>query len=121
MVELEASRSECLNYNLEVFRLKASYDELTEQLDVVKRENKKLADEIKDQLGDGGRSIHALNKQRHRLEVEKEEFKAALEEAEGALEQEENKVIWIKKFTNLKIHCERYFYIRLLEPIKVNI
>ena len=44
MVELEASRSECLNYNLEVFRLRASYDELTEQLDVVKRENKNLAD-----------------------------------------------------------------------------
>ena len=54
-----------------------------------------LADEIKDlldQLGDGGRSIHDLDKQRRRLEVEKEELQAALEEAEGALEQEENKV-----------------------------
>ena len=43
-----------------------------EQLDVVKRENKNLADEIKDlldQLGDGGRSIHELDKQRRRLEV----------------------------------------------------
>merc|ERR550517_1569600 len=66
-----------------------------EQLDVVKRENKNLADEIKDlldQLGDGGRSIHELDKQR-RLEVEKEELQGALEEAEGALEQEENKVL----------------------------
>ena len=55
-----------------------------------------LADEIKDlldQLGDGGRSIHELDKQRRRLEVEKEELQGALEEAEGALEQEENKVI----------------------------
>ena len=54
-----------------------------------------LADEIKDlldQLGDGGRSIHELDKQRRRLEVEKEELQGALEEAEGALEQEENKV-----------------------------
>jgi len=54
-----------------------------------------LADEIKDlleQLGDGGRSIHELDKQRRRLEVEKEELQAALEEAEAALEQEENKV-----------------------------
>ena len=54
-----------------------------------------LADEIKDlldQLGDGGRSIHDLDKQRRRLEVEKEELQGALEEAEGALEQEENKV-----------------------------
>merc|ERR1719291_534864 len=67
-----------------------------EQLDVVKRENKNLADEIKDlldQLGDGGRSIHELDKQRRRLEVEKEELQGALEEAEGALEQEENKVL----------------------------
>jgi len=94
--ELEASRTESRNYNSEVFRLKASYDETTEQLDVVKRENKNLADEIKDlldQLGDGGRSIHELDKQRRRLEVEKEELQAALEEAEGALEQEENKVL----------------------------
>merc|ERR1711884_968900 len=54
------------------------------------------ADEIKDlldQLGDGGRSIHELDKQRRRLEVEKEELQAALEEAEAALEQEENKVL----------------------------
>merc|ERR1712007_233897 len=67
-----------------------------EQLDVVKRENKNLADEIKDlldQLGDGGRSIHELDKQRRRLEVEKEELQSALEEAEAALEQEENKVL----------------------------
>ena len=96
LAELEASRTECRNYNSEVFRLKAAYEETTEQLDVVRRENKNLADEIKDlldQLGDGGRSIHDLDKQRRRLEVEKEELQAALEEAESALDQEENKVI----------------------------
>merc|ERR1712117_165253 len=67
-----------------------------EQLDIVRRENKNLADEVKDlldQLGDGGRSIHELDKQRRRLEVEKEELQAALEEAESALEAEENKVL----------------------------
>merc|ERR1739846_292047 len=94
--EVDASQKECRNYNSEVFRLKAAWDEAVEQLDVVKRENKNLADEIKDlldQLGDGGRSIHELDKQRRRLEVEKEELQAALEEAEAALEQEENKVL----------------------------
>merc|ERR1712024_430944 len=94
--ELDASQKEARNYNSELFRLKAAWDETTEQLDVVKRENKNLADEIKDlldQLGDGGRSIHELDKQRRRLEVEKEELQAALEEAEAALEQEENKVL----------------------------
>jgi len=94
--EVDASQKECRNYNSELFRLRAAHDEVVEQLDVVKRENKNLADEIKDlldQLGDGGRSIHELDKQRRRLEVEKEELQAALEEAEAALEQEENKVL----------------------------
>merc|ERR1712211_194718 len=94
--ELEASHSECRNLNAEQFRLKAAHDEVVEQLDIVRCENKNLADEVKDlldQLGDGGRSIHDLDKQRRRLEVEREELQAALEEAEGALEAEENKVL----------------------------
>merc|ERR1712149_60995 len=94
--EVDASHKECRNYNSELFRLKAAWDESQQHLDTVRRENKNLADEIKDlldQLGDGGRSIHELDKQRRRLEVEKEELQSALEEAEAALEQEENKVL----------------------------
>merc|ERR1719340_614073 len=75
--KVDDSQKECRNYNSELYRLKAAHDEVVEQLDVVKRENKNLADEIKDlldQLGDGGRSIHELDKQRRRLEVEKEEL-----------------------------------------------
>merc|ERR1712033_4960 len=90
--EVAASQDEGRNYSSELFRLKAATDEAVEQLDIVKRENKNLADEIKDlldQLGEGGRSIHDLDKQRRRLEQEKEELQAALEEAEGTLEQEE--------------------------------
>merc|ERR1712234_61519 len=67
----------------------AANDEAIECLDIVKRENKNLADEIKDlldQLGEGGRSIHDLDKQRRRLET-------AMEEAEATLEMEENKVL----------------------------
>merc|ERR1712228_112702 len=96
VAEVDASHRESRNYSSEVYRMKAAYDESNEQLDIVRRENKNLADEIKDlldQLGDGGRSIHELDKQRRRLEVEKEELQAALEEAEAALEQEENKVL----------------------------
>ena len=55
-----------------------------------------LADEIADltdQLGEGGRSVHELEKARKRLEMEKEELQSALEEAEAALEQEEAKVM----------------------------
>merc|ERR1739844_890712 len=90
--EVAASQDEGRNYSSELFRLKAAQDEALEQLDIVKRENKNLADEIKDlldQLGEGGRSIHDLDKQRRRLEQEKEELQGALEEAEGTLEQEE--------------------------------
>ena len=96
VAEIEASQKECRNYNSELFRLKAAWDESSQQLDIVKRENKNLADEIKDlldQLGDGGRSINELDKQRRRLELEKEELQSALEEAEASLEQEENKVL----------------------------
>merc|ERR1719383_1597355 len=96
MAELDACNSERRNFNAERFRVKAALDESSEQLDIVRRENKNLADEVKDlldQLGDGGRSIHELDKQRRRLEVEKEELQAALEEAESALEAEENKVL----------------------------
>merc|ERR1711884_747682 len=94
--EVAASQDEGRTYTSELFRLKAAQDEALEQLDIVKRENKNLADEIKDlldQLGEGGRSIHDLDKQRRRLEQEKEELQGALEEAEGTLEQEENKVL----------------------------
>ena len=72
--ELESSQRECRNYSSELFRLRAAWDETVEQLDSVRRENKNLADEIKDlldQLGEGGRSIHELDKQRRRLQVKK--------------------------------------------------
>merc|ERR1711971_985734 len=94
--EIGASQDEGRNYSSELFRLKAAQQESLEHLDVVKRENKNLADEIKDlldQLGEGGRSIHALDKQRRMLEQEKEELQAALEEAEATLEMEENRVL----------------------------
>merc|ERR1712123_6505 len=89
-------QTECRNYSSEYFRIKAANEEIIEHLDTVKRENKNLAEEIKDlldQLGEGGRSMHELDKSRRKLEIEKEELQTALEEAEAALEQEENKVL----------------------------
>ena len=49
-IELEASQNEMRNYNSETFRMKACWDETAEQLEVMKRENKNLTDEIKDLL-----------------------------------------------------------------------
>lgn len=74
----------------ELYRARASLDDVTEQLDAGRRENKNLSLEIKDlleQIGDGGRSLHEVEKQCRRLEEEKEELANALDEAEAALEQ----------------------------------
>lgn len=46
-------------------------------MEAVRRENKALAQELKDltdQLGEGGRNVHELQKSRRRLEMEKEEL-----------------------------------------------
>ncbi len=42
---------------------------------------------LNNQIGDGGRSLHEVEKQCRRLEEEKEEMANALDEAEVALEQ----------------------------------
>ena len=63
---------------------------------MLRRENKGLAQEIKDindQLGEGGKSVHELQKMRRRLELERDELQQALEDAEAALEAEESKLL----------------------------
>merc|ERR1712223_32542 len=95
-MDLDTVQKETRNASSDLFRVKAAYEESVLQLDEVRRENKCLSNEIKyimDQISEGGRSIHEIDKIRKRLEAEKMELQAALEEAEGALEQEENKVL----------------------------
>merc|ERR1712029_252858 len=95
-MDLDNAQKETRNASSELFRVKSAYDEAVLQLDEVRRENKTLSNEIKDildQITEGGRSIHEIDKIRKRLEAEKMELEAALSEAEGALEQEENKVL----------------------------
>merc|ERR1719369_2366803 len=63
--ELDASQKECRQYSTEHFRMKAMYEENFEHLDSVRKENKVLADEIKDlmeQISEGGRSLHEIEK-----------------------------------------------------------
>ena len=40
--ELEASQREVRTYSTEIYKLKASYEESIEQLDIIRRENKNL-------------------------------------------------------------------------------
>ena len=49
-----------------------------------------------EQLGEGGKNVHELEKARKRAELEKEELQAALEDAESTLEQEEAKVLRVQ-------------------------
>ncbi len=55
----------CRSYSTELFRAKTSYEEAQAQLETVRKENKGLGDEIKDimeQIGEGGRNIHEIDK-----------------------------------------------------------
>merc|ERR1719278_2423683 len=110
-MDLDVTQKECRNASSELFRIKAAYEESLAQLDEVRRENKTLSNEIKDimdQISEGGRSIHEIDKIRKRLEAEKMELEAALSEAEGALEQEENKVLRASlELTQVKQEIER--------------
>merc|ERR1719297_798537 len=95
-MDLDMAQNETRSVSSELFKVKNAYDEALLQLEEVRRENKTLSNEIKDildQITEGGRSIHEIDKIRKRLEAGKMELQAALEEAEGALEQEENKVL----------------------------
>merc|ERR1712106_1309493 len=108
--DLDVSQKDTRNASSELFKVKSAYEESILQLEEVRRENKTLSNEIKDimdQITEGGRSIHEIDKIRKRLEAEKPELEAALSEAEGALEQEENKVLRIQlELTQVKQEIE---------------
>merc|ERR1719351_301084 len=94
--DLDVSQKETRNASSDLFKIKSAYEETMLQLEEVRRENKTLSNEIKDimdQISEGGRSIHEIDKIRKRLEAEKMELQSALEEAEATLGQEENKVL----------------------------
>merc|ERR1711902_161509 len=97
--ELDVSQKDTRNVSSELFKVKSAYEETVLQLEEVRRENKTLSNEIgdiMDQITEGGRSIHEIDKIRKRLEAEKlEEFgmvrknqAKALDSMQAALETE---------------------------------
>merc|ERR1719454_2246020 len=110
-MDLDIAQKECRNASSDLFRVKSAYEESLAQLEEIRRENKVLSNEIKDimdQISEGGRSIHEIDKIRKRLGAEKMELEAALSEAKGALEQEENKVLRASlELTQVKQEIER--------------
>ncbi|KAK5850116.1 hypothetical protein PBY51_014393 [Eleginops maclovinus] len=109
--ELEGSQKEARSLSTEMFKLKNSYEESLDHLETMKRENKNLQEEISDmteQLGEGGKTIHELEKNRKQLEQEKAEIQSALEEAESSLEHEESKILRAQlEFNQVKAEFER--------------
>merc|ERR1719365_290865 len=109
--DLDSAQNDTRCVSSELFKVKAAYEEIVLQLEEVRRENKALSNEIKDimdQITEGGRSIHEIDKVRKRLEAEKLELQAALEEAEATLEQEENKVLRLQvELSQVRTEIER--------------
>ncbi|KAM7372302.1 hypothetical protein PAMP_009481 [Pampus punctatissimus] len=98
-LELDNSQKESRSCMTELYKLKTAYEESRDQIETVRKENKTLSEEIKeliDQLGEGGRNAHELQKVKKKLEVEKEELQLALEEAEASLEVEEGKMVRVQ-------------------------
>merc|ERR1712032_1001534 len=68
-MDLDGAQNETRSVSSELFKVKNAYDEAMLQLDEVRRENKTLSNEIKDildQITEGGRSIHEIDKIRAR-------------------------------------------------------
>ncbi|KAM8824252.1 myosin-4-like [Synchiropus picturatus] len=101
--ELEGAQKESRSLSTELFKLKNSYEEALDHLETMKRENKNLQQEISDlteQIGEGGKTIHELEKFKKQVEAEKYDMQTALEEAEASLEQEESKILCIQMDLN---------------------
>ncbi|XP_037101790.1 myosin-7B-like, partial [Syngnathus acus] len=97
--ELEASQRESRNLSMELLKLKSIYEEALDHLETVKCENKILQDEIvelTEQISNGGKTIHELERMKKILDVEKSNIKAALEEAEGSLKNEQSKTLRVQ-------------------------
>ncbi|ETN83119.1 myosin head [Necator americanus] len=94
--EIDATNRDSRNTSTEVFKVKSAMENLSEQCETLRRENKNYAQEIRDlneQITQGGRTFHDLQKAVKRMEIEKDELQHALDEAEAALEAEESKVL----------------------------
>merc|ERR1719317_1056096 len=103
----DSSQLEARSYSAELFKMKAQYDESLEHLDVVRRENKTLAEEIKDlmdQICEGGRNLHDMSKNVKKYEIEKEELQAALEKEENKVLKGQLELSQVKQEIERRVH-----------------
>uniref|UniRef100_A0A8C4ZBK0 Myosin heavy chain, fast skeletal muscle-like n=1 Tax=Gadus morhua TaxID=8049 RepID=A0A8C4ZBK0_GADMO len=109
--ELESALKEARCLGTENFKMRNAYEEAHENLEVLRRENKNLQEEIMDlteQLGETGRTMHELEKSKKQTDVEKTEAQTALEEAEATLEHEESKILRVQlELNQLKAEVDK--------------
>lgn len=94
--ELDAAQRNVHQHSAEVLLLRSSHDQVAEQVEALRRENKQFIQDVYDlreQLNESSRNCHEYEGTQRRLELEKDELQHALDEAEAALEAEESKVL----------------------------
>uniref|UniRef100_A0A0N5BY94 Myosin head n=1 Tax=Strongyloides papillosus TaxID=174720 RepID=A0A0N5BY94_STREA len=98
-MDIEKANNESRSATAETYALQSTSTQLSEQIDELRRENKVLANNIRDlseQVESGNRTGQEVHKKVRMYELEKEELQHALDEAEAALEAEESKVIRVQ-------------------------
>jgi len=109
--DLDKSQKDCRGYSTELLKVRTSNEDTIEKYDSLKKENRALTAElsgITEQLSEGGKSSHEVEKIKRKLGMENEELQIALEEAEAQLEQEEAKLLKFQlELTQLKQSSDR--------------
>ncbi|VDM97939.1 unnamed protein product [Thelazia callipaeda] len=104
--EVNAILRDKRNVSSNLFKLQSTNEGFEEQVELSKRENKTLIQELKilkDQYDNGARTFHEMQKLIHKLKIEKEELQQALTESEDSLHMEATKVT---KLQNDKEQCK---------------
>ena len=95
VAELGESQDQCRDSAAELYRIKAGSEDSAEKLEDAKRENFRLAKEVEElgeQIREGGRTVHDVEKKRKLVEEEKTELSIILQDVERTLEDNEMKL-----------------------------
>nr|XP_019610777.1 PREDICTED: myosin-4-like [Rhinolophus sinicus] len=97
MIDVERSNAACAaldkkqrNFDKVLSEWKQKYEETQAELEI-----EEISD-LTEQIAEGGKHIHELEKIKKQIDQEKSELQAALEEAEASLEHEEGKILRIQ-------------------------
>ncbi|CAK7318384.1 MYH13 [Vulpes lagopus] len=109
--ELEAAQKGSRSLSTEIFKMQNAYEEVVDQLETLRRENKNLQEEISDlteQIAETGKHLQEVEKSKKQVEQEKSDLQVTLEEVEGSLEHEESKILRVQlELSQVKSELDR--------------